>query len=556
MGQFGMLAVAILTAVYCGCSVADAQSIVRPRPALLLAQADAAEITFWNSVKDTSNPEELKAYLDSYPNGIFAPLAKIRLRTLSGNQETAAPPQEAEAEKEAEDTKKADETTADPAPATAEIERPAFQEELVTVTLGSWPNFPARSGYLGVRVIRTLQHGADPLTPPIPSRAVIVLKPVGGGPAESAGIVTGNVILAIDGEPVSDEDRLVAILRQYAPGDRITVKIHELAKTKADVLTALRKRAAQGGDHGYSNLVLAHMIRSDDPSEEDMRGAVELLERAADQGSDSAMAWLGVLHGWGEGVAKDPDKAKYWLGKAVDAGNADAMVRLGILYERDDRADKNYDTVFSLYQRAADAGNGYAIRNLAKLYSDGHGVAKDPERAAELYRRAAEMGIIGAMSDIAIAYQSGTGVIRDPVRAADWYNKAAYLGSSYAMHALAGMYDKGTGVRQSSRLAARNLLEAYKADYFRSRDALFEHQSRWSRETRKFVQRYLKAVGTYSGVIDGDIGPGTRKALLAFKETKLILLPPLDREKTVTEKSGTAVPDDDLEDLGELDTLD
>src|SRR5215471_17908080 len=50
-----------------------------------LAQAPAAspaEISFWESVKDSKDPAELQAYLDKYPNGAFSALAKIRLDRL------------------------------------------------------------------------------------------------------------------------------------------------------------------------------------------------------------------------------------------------------------------------------------------------------------------------------------------------------------------------------------------------------------------------------------------------------------------------------------------
>jgi hypothetical protein len=40
------------------------------------------EITFWESVRDSRNPTELQAYLDHYPNGTFAVLAKARLAAL------------------------------------------------------------------------------------------------------------------------------------------------------------------------------------------------------------------------------------------------------------------------------------------------------------------------------------------------------------------------------------------------------------------------------------------------------------------------------------------
>jgi formylglycine-generating enzyme required for sulfatase activity len=36
------------------------------------------EIEFWNSIKDSKNAEDYEAYLKTYPNGRFAPLAKVR----------------------------------------------------------------------------------------------------------------------------------------------------------------------------------------------------------------------------------------------------------------------------------------------------------------------------------------------------------------------------------------------------------------------------------------------------------------------------------------------
>src|SRR5262245_43581841 len=39
------------------------------------AASSAAEIEFWQSVKDAKHPGELKAYLEKYPSGDFAPLA-------------------------------------------------------------------------------------------------------------------------------------------------------------------------------------------------------------------------------------------------------------------------------------------------------------------------------------------------------------------------------------------------------------------------------------------------------------------------------------------------
>jgi adenylate cyclase len=43
------------------------------------AAADALDLAFWNSVKDSDGREELQAYLDQHPNGHFAGLARARL---------------------------------------------------------------------------------------------------------------------------------------------------------------------------------------------------------------------------------------------------------------------------------------------------------------------------------------------------------------------------------------------------------------------------------------------------------------------------------------------
>jgi adenylate cyclase len=43
------------------------------------AAADPLDLAFWDSVKDSNRPEELGAYLEQHPNGHFANLARLRL---------------------------------------------------------------------------------------------------------------------------------------------------------------------------------------------------------------------------------------------------------------------------------------------------------------------------------------------------------------------------------------------------------------------------------------------------------------------------------------------
>ncbi len=49
----------------------------------VFAQSSQAEIEFWQTVKNSPDPSELQAYLDIYPQGKFAPLARIRLKKIA-----------------------------------------------------------------------------------------------------------------------------------------------------------------------------------------------------------------------------------------------------------------------------------------------------------------------------------------------------------------------------------------------------------------------------------------------------------------------------------------
>jgi hypothetical protein len=46
----------------------------------------AIELSFWDTIKSSSNPEDFKAYLQQYPNGRFASLAKIRANPATSSQ--------------------------------------------------------------------------------------------------------------------------------------------------------------------------------------------------------------------------------------------------------------------------------------------------------------------------------------------------------------------------------------------------------------------------------------------------------------------------------------
>ena len=68
-------------------------------PLILISSAQAqeqdnkAEFLFWETVTATDKPEMYQSYLDAFPNGIFRPLAEIKLSSLTEErtaQENAA----------------------------------------------------------------------------------------------------------------------------------------------------------------------------------------------------------------------------------------------------------------------------------------------------------------------------------------------------------------------------------------------------------------------------------------------------------------------------------
>jgi adenylate cyclase len=77
-GAFAALAEARLQAVL-------QEQVVPVEPAATGSDLIAVELAFWDAVKDSDNPEMHEAYLERYPDGAFAALAKVRLTELRGS---------------------------------------------------------------------------------------------------------------------------------------------------------------------------------------------------------------------------------------------------------------------------------------------------------------------------------------------------------------------------------------------------------------------------------------------------------------------------------------
>ncbi len=136
-----------------------------------------------------------------------------------------------------------------------------------------------------------------------------------------------------------------------------------------------------------------------------------------------------------------------------------------------------YEEAVRNYRIAAGNGNIVAGFNLGVMLSNGRGIDRDEEEAVRLWRKSAVKGHIGSMYNLGWAYEKGSGVPKDGVKAASWVFKALRQGHVF-------------GVKQ-----------------FTTKGSV------WSETFRRELQRLMKEHGVYSGSIDGQFGPSTKRAI-------------------------------------------
>jgi PQQ-dependent catabolism-associated CXXCW motif protein len=135
-------------------------------PAAVGTDAGAFELAFWNSVKDAKNAAEIKTYLDRYPKGTFAGIAKVKYDELQAAAAASSKPHT-----QAAASRDALATTAAPPPAAAMIAGSS--------ALPAHPptGFADELADFGVRPQSTLQFNVGSATPTsIPGGHVITTE--------------------------------------------------------------------------------------------------------------------------------------------------------------------------------------------------------------------------------------------------------------------------------------------------------------------------------------------------------------------------------------------
>ena len=272
---------------------------------------------------------------------------------------------------------------------------------------------------------------------------------------------------------------------------------------------------------------------------ENYREAINQYSALADAGVPEAAYELGKAYRYGNGVAKDSERAAQWLIAAVSKSHSrwpHASYHLGTMFLEGEGVPQDLDLARRLLQQAADSGYGRAALPLARIYATGMGVEQDIPLAQQLAQRSAETGdvesyiwllrgyqpdgILGenaqqaafladrvvtllrqrtrerndprAMRDLAIIYYQGLGVPEDRDIAMGWLERAAQLRHPEYLAGFAEDVLKGT-----------NGFEARPAEGFHMLRAAADRY--WYPETMALVgEAYRDGLGTERDLVAAE----------------------------------------------------
>jgi TPR repeat protein/pimeloyl-ACP methyl ester carboxylesterase len=404
--------------------------------------ASEPEASIWNDVKNSKSAEELGYYLELYPDGIFAPLARIRIRRLETESNAAAETDPVDAEKQSS-------------------------------------SFAPKSGVYECDRLAASPVDLDRVAPAvhysqmIPNEAIDACREVVAKNPEEPRLAyqlarTLNVYSA-DNE-VFHYFRVAAI-NGHAAALWEVASLYYFSCMNTDsmnpiLVASLYEKAADAGNPAALNSLGSSYTFGRGVSK-DPKQAVELFRKAATKDSRYGAASLARAYERGEGVPADQRKARYWHAKYVntlqndaDRGDHSASELLSEMYKNGDHVPKDpaaaeYWSGKMVTQLEAGARNGHAwlAQRLGSSYLWGLGVEKAPDKAVTWLRKAAEAGDAYAMIGLA-------DIVKDAVETEKWYGKALQLyaknaesGDPRAMRQLGDMYLEGQGTQKNEELS-------------------------------------------------------------------------------------------------------
>lgn len=172
-----------------------------------------------------------------------------------------------------------------------------------------------------------------------------------------------------------------------------------------------------------------------------LKAAVPLYQKAAEQNLAAAQYTMGYMHAHGDGLPRDDAKAFLWFRKAAEQGLPEAQQMMGIFYEQGRGVLLDFEQAAKWFHKAAEQNYADAQYHLGYLHVDGNmGVPMSYTKAAEWFRKAAENGVVDAQYQIGYYLARGVGVDQNMVEAYKWLCIASlneHMGAKKAREELA-----------------------------------------------------------------------------------------------------------------------
>jgi TPR repeat protein len=271
----------------------------------------------------------------------------------------------------------------------------------------------------------TLGLDAGPVTAAVRQRlalpadvsGVVVTHVVEGGPAAAANLRVDDVIVAVDGAPVTTDCALIgaswnrscddAMLVTWRAGQTRTVTV-----SPVEALPLLTSRCDAGDAHACFRQ--AWLLWADGADAARRSSALALYDRSCRGGSAQGCAYYGVALGDSAAAVAQQHAA---FERACTLKDAAGCGHLAYLYATGDGVTRDHARATAFYEQACALGDPMGCYNVGLNHEEGRGVTRNVARAAEAYEAGCEGGSPKACTNLGGLLNGTARGTPDPVRA-------------------------------------------------------------------------------------------------------------------------------------------
>ena len=376
-------------------------AVVSPTPSA--ASGVTAEMMFWQSIETNGGGPEFQAYLQQFPNGTFAPLARARLAAVASARPVPRP---------------AEKLAVAPPQDCDRLAQPSYNALGRGLTFVSGVEFEKLDTSAVLNACdRAIGDFPDEVRFQLwRGRALVKL----GRDAEAATLF----------RRYSDQGNAVA---QATLGVMYNLG-RGVPNDPAEAVRLFRLAVDRGLPMAQANL--AEMYQMGRGVSQDSDEAARLLRLAADQGYALAQTSLGWMHQYGKGIPTNAAEAVRWYRLASDQGFTRGQASLATMYYLGSGVTQNYNEAARLFRIAADQGDSQAQNGLGFMYRYGNGMPQNYNEAVRLFRLAADQGLADGQLNLGFMYYNGWGVAANRAEGIRLARLAARQGNELAQKTL------------------------------------------------------------------------------------------------------------------------